>query len=121
MIRSSASPAARAGDERVRIERAGRPSAGEHRIVERDLVVGRRGSPTIGIDIAGAERGGEGEHVGAAEADQLVVAALAVEHVGAGIADRCCWPISLPVRSIAVGRAMAGGRQDLDRWPARSV
>ncbi len=86
MIRSSASVAAVPVANAFGVEIAGR-QRGEDRVVESDRVdarfeVGDR------VDIAAAERGGEGERVGAAEPDQQVSAAFAVEHVAAEIADQ---------------------------------
>src|SRR5205085_376860 len=75
----------RAGDERPGAERAHWSDPYEHRIVQQDLV--RAGDEADNrVDIAGAKGSGELKAVGAAEPSKDIVAALAVEDIGAVIA-----------------------------------
>jgi hypothetical protein len=100
-----------AGDERAGAERA-EAEASEDRVVERDLV-GAREEVGEGIDIAAAERGGEGEGVRPPEPGQQVRAGTAVEDVGAGIADQDLAEL-VAGQIDRRGAAMVGGREHLD-------
>src|ERR1700759_4855920 len=62
-----------AGKESIGVERAGCTGRREDGVIQKDFV-GPAGEIEDGIDIAGAERGGEGEFVGAAEPLKDIVA-----------------------------------------------